>query len=61
MARTREQIERDIMTLLGLEEWTVDDKVAYEELIEEYPQENPTDMLAVASWDEAADLITSEL
>lgn len=49
------------MTLLGLEEWTVDDKVAYEELIEEYPQENPTDMLAVASWDEAADLITAEL
>ncbi len=61
MARTRDQIGSEIMRLLALEEWTVDEKVEYEELIEEYPSEGPNDFLAIASWDEAADLLTGEI
>ena len=61
MARKREDIEKDIMSLLGLDEWSADDKAEYEELIEEYPMETPTDALAIASFDEAADLLTGEL
>jgi hypothetical protein len=61
MTRTREQIEKDVMALLGLDEWTADDKAEYEILISEYPMENPTDALTVASFDEAADLITGDL
>lgn len=61
MIRERQQIEKDIMSLLGLDEWSADDKAKYEELIEEYPMENPTDALAIASFDEAADLLTGEL
>ncbi len=61
MARKREEIESDIMSLLGLDEWTANDKADYEILIEEYPMETPTDALTIASFDEAADLITGDL
>lgn len=61
MVRERHQIEKDIMALLDLEEWTADDKAEYEILIAEYPMETPTDALAIASFDEAADLITGDL
>lgn len=61
MARTKEQIEKDVMVLLGKDEWNTDDKAKYEDLIEEYPMETPTDALTIASFDEAADLLTGEL
>lgn len=61
MARTKEQIEKDVMVLLGKDEWNTDDKAKYEDLIEEYPMETATDALTIASFDEAADLLTGEL
>lgn len=61
MARTREQIEKVIMTLLKLEEWAPDDEAEYEALLSEYPMDNSEDMLTIASFDEAAGMITGDL
>jgi hypothetical protein len=61
VARTREQIEKVIMTLLKLEEWTPDDEAEYEALLSEYPMDNSEDMLTIASFDEAAGMITGDL
>jgi hypothetical protein len=59
--RTREQIEKVVMTLLKLEEWTADEEAEYEALLSEYPMENSEDMLVIASFDEAAGLVTRDL
>ena len=61
MARTKEQIEKVIWTLLKLEEWTVDDEAEFEALLSEYPTENSRDQLVIASFDEAAGMITGNL
>lgn len=61
MDRTREQIEKVVMTLLKLEEWTADEEAEYEALLSEYPMENSEDMLVIASFDEAAGLVTRDL
>lgn len=61
MDRTREQIEKVVMSLLKLEEWTSDEEAEYEALLSEYPMENSEDMLVIASFDEAAGLVTRDL
>ena len=61
MNRERDEIQSDIDKLLELDEWTDDQKKEFSDLVNEYPDEDASDDLFLASVSEAATLITNDV